>query len=302
MGDYRRLRVTLGNSQGDATTLKYQIRDTQAAQLWASSIVTAQGAGLRERNRFHNFPGHADASLAHLIARVESIAGDLADLHPELEFPRLDRANLQASVSKLHKNFAHSHLVTQMIRPGTAQLWSDFNLALHAIEGYLLEQVIVGESGGLHGATVIFTWNDPCKVPIPQASYADFCLQYDFGAAYLNYSEVGRHIYEIYQAGDDALDDTHIRPHRHISANTFLWFGPSTGHFWAAKTRAKIATWFAERKDRFTRLGLEWDDPRLALGKIPVAQLETPLYTPNEIATYVRELSRFDRVESVEVL
>ncbi len=39
----------------------------------------------------------------------------------------------------------------------------------------------------------------------------------------------------------------------------------------------RLKEWFEERKDRFERLGLFWGDPRLAIGWLPVADLDCEL-------------------------
>jgi len=291
------MSVTLTNEKKEKTTLVYQIRSIAAAQIWAKCIHYARRQScLCDRDRFDNFPNSARGSLENLLKILNSTIEELKTFHPELEFPPINLENLQGSVNYLHFHFAHSHHVTKVVGKHNLKLWSTFNTILHAIENR-----ISSKDEGLPNAAVFFTWLRPLNCPIPEKSYENFCLNLEFGTAYSNYSQVGRHFAEMFWNEDDHLDDAHIRPSNSINGDTLLWFGPSQDHLSNRHNIEKIKTWFLARRERFEKLGWHWGDPKLALGFIPVARLKESLHTEKEINEFVNFLSRFTLVKEVQV-
>lgn len=297
---YTRLLVKLGNSEGQSLEIPYRIRSTDAAEIWADCLKKSQIKGFAEQDRFYGFPGQERNNLAALVNKLDGQIQEIRRRHPELDVPSLDRDQIQASINRLHYEFAHGHIVTEITHNLNDPIWRDFNTCLHALEVVLEDQVFQREFG-LNFSFIVFTWNELRRVPIPEKSFQDFSLGYHFGTAYINYCQVGRHIKEMFDAKDDALDDSHIMPFQKISGDTLLWFGATFGNIWAVNRMNKIKTWFHEREERFGRLGFKWGDPKLALGYIPVAQMEESLYTGAEIKAFQERLSSFNRVISADV-
>lgn len=297
---YKTFTVELANDSSKTFILNYQIRATPAAQLWANCLERASSSGLRESQRFQNFPHGPDSKIDNLIARLQMLISELQQLHPELEFPPLDYSDLQNSVNALHFNFAHGHNVTRIIGLTNSKIWSDFNNCIHEIESALLNQTLARNSS-LTNARVVMTFNSPFKIPVPAECYQDFSLSREFGVAYVNYAQVGRHFLEMFLSKDDSLADEHIQPYRFISADTNLSFGPTLGHIKIKSLETEIKDWFEHHKTRFNRLGYFWDDPQIALGHLPVARLAEPLYSIKEIQRFVKHVAQFNRVQSAQV-
>jgi len=277
--------------------LEYQIRKTKSAQIWAQAIHNAHSCplgGLRERDRFDNFPSNPRASLDHLLGILYDTVEKLRALHPELDFPEVDLNDLQNSINYLHFHFVHSHHVTKSVTAESHDHWTRFNMVLHAIESKIAPQ-----ADAFPNALLIFTWHDNARYEIPDESYSEFCLNMEFGTAYSQYSQIGRHFTEMYWSGDDHLADEHVLPARVISGDTLLWFGPSRDQFWAMGHLLDLEKWFMARRERFERLGHRWGDPRLALGQIPVARLRDSLHTMKELSDFVQSLAGYNRVENV---
>jgi hypothetical protein len=297
---FKKMTVTLSNHQNEKYDLEYQIRNTQAAQIWAQSISNAIPDGLHDTDRFYNFPDQNRSDLNYALEKLERILHQLKSLHPELDFPEVDRKNLQYCINNLHYNFAHSHHVTKCINENNVRLWDEFNITLH-----LIESLVVNKTSLQHlntpGAQIIFTWKSKHYVPIPESSYQDFTVSLDFGTAYINYAHIGRHFLEMFNAQDVQLADEHIQPHRRISADTNLWFGSTLGRTYEITKMKKIEAWFNEHKDRFNSLGYFWSDPLLAIGRIPVARLIEAKYTALEINSFIENIARFQKVEKVTI-
>ncbi|MNL39785.1 hypothetical protein D3C87_1620830 [compost metagenome] len=92
-----------------------------------------------------------------------------------------------------------------------------------------------------------------------------------------------------------------MRPLENASADTYLWLGPSTGPQGLKKKMAAIESWYLQNQDAFRHLGLNWGDPKLAIGWIPVASLETDVSSLSEQKALIDRLNQCDKIESCTV-
>jgi hypothetical protein len=292
--------LSLENMRGENLRLEYRIRPSLSAQAWASEVVLAAAAGIREKNRFYNFPGHDLARLETLVGELGLVIERLKQLMPNLQIPILRRASLQASINELHREFAHSHRIAKSITPANQAIWDRFNVLLHQIESVLNEQTAPKQP--LPRARIVVTFNQPCAVPIQENSYEDFRLSEQFGTAYVNYAHVGRHFAEVFYADDDGIPDEHIQPQRNLSADTSFWFGPTHRDDYEARHREEICRWFNARRERFAKLGHLWGDPKLALGLIPVADLLNPPTSMEEAVELIRNIANYPSVRDFTIV
>lgn len=295
---YRRFVIELQN-RSETLTLPYLVHGTDLAQLWADRVRQATDGGLLERDRFYNFDP-PETRLAEAVSRVRDLVSTLQTLHPEIPFGPLDFADPQAEVNRLHHHFAHGRLVETYITPATANLWEDFNVALHRVES-VLQGLRAEAEGRLPRSRIVVTWKNPQTVDLPPALLKDFRLSWAFGACYMNYCQTGRQIFEMFSAGDDGVDDAHIQPASRLGANVMAWFGESTDADYETHLQARVQEWFAARAGRFAKLGLRWGDDKLALGSAPVAILENAPQTRAERRDFLRTLARFTEVRAARV-
>ena len=276
---YRFCDVRLAGQHDKKLILRYEIRQHEAGEIWASCLEKSISYGLKEANRFSGF---SDQS-SHLQVQLQSTIAELMKIHPQLKFPEVSITHLQESINKLHTNFAHSHLVEQLITPQNTALWSRFNVLLHALESHTSEPK----------GRIVFTWRELNRIEIPERIYPDFNIGLDFGHAYFNYAQVGRQIHEIFFAKDNQVPAEHIKPAQYFSADTLLWFGKSLAE---KDLKSKIQKWFT--KQGFT---FNWDDPKLAIGQVTVARLAEMPVSEEEKLKLIEEISEFDRVLSVNL-
>ena len=88
---FKTVRISLKGPHG-SRVLRYEVRPTEAAQLWANSLRLAAADGLRERHRFYQFPGSRYSDVGRLLESLSQITARLRRHHPELRFPEIDRA------------------------------------------------------------------------------------------------------------------------------------------------------------------------------------------------------------------
>ena len=297
---FSKMLVTISNERQQTFLLEYQIHSTPAAQIWANCIKQASLFGLREKNRFYNFPKQEKQNLDSLIKQLEYLIANLQKKYSDIYFPEVNKRDLKSSINELHYNFAHSALVTQIITSDNREEWDQFNVLLHAIEGALINERSLNYTD-IPAARIIFTWNEPQRTQLIKDSFSDFVTDLTFGSAYINYSQIGRSFCEMFYANDDLLDDEHIKPFQYMNADTYLYFGPTIGHAYSKKINKDIGNWFEARKERFNRLGYFWGNPNLAIGHLPVARLTQQFYSVSEINDFINSLSQYDQVEKVSV-
>ena len=104
---------------------------------------------------------------------------------------------------------------------------------------------------------------------------------------------VGKHLLELFQDDDtDACGDDNVRPQDVLSADTYIYFGPTWEENEVAELEADFYDWWA-KADLTGRLGFEQGDPTNALGRCPVASLD------READTAIRGLTDSQIVELV---
>ena len=115
------------------------------------------------------------------------------------------------------------------------------------------------------------------------------------------YSQVGRHIMELYWSQDEQLPLEHIQLFKNLSSDFFVYLGPSYGHEVHLHEMTEMKKWFNKRKKYFAQIGLSWNPQSLCVGWLPVAYLKKMHYSIPEAKALQRKISRFQKVESIEI-
>ena len=280
--------------------LRFRIRQTKLAERWAALLKQDLPYGVRENNRFCGFYRDPKESIEREIRRINFLIERLKPLYPEIDFGKIDWTDIQKEVNRLHVRFADRHIVKKDLTKQSFQYWNDLNVALHQMEAYLSD--MRNNSQPFPCAEFTVTFHNQQKQDLSDKDYENAVLNRTFGQVYLNYSQVGRHIMELYQSKDETLPLEHIRPFNKMSSDFFVHFGPSYGHELHLSKLKKVKKWFFEREKQFSQIGLSWDPQKLRLGQLPVAHLEEPLLALKEIKAFLKKMARFQKVESVEAL
>lgn len=293
------LRVQLSNSK-EQHILNYEVFSSPVTELWCKSLKQAEALELGEKDRFYNFPRNQGRTLEDLLGHLENVIGQLQALHPELRLNDLDAQNLQVSVNHLHTHFAHSHLVEAKITDQNRELWRDFNTLLHAVEAWLIN-LRHRASLNLPLARIVFTWPDNFRQELPEEAYSHFSLRKEFGGLYANYSQVGRQLVELYYAEDQNVPIEHVQPARFLSADSMLWFGPTTTDEVHFNLLNGLESWFHQHPTLMST-DLKWGDPKLALGYLPLGRLKQNFNSDEERLKYVEFLGQFNEISFVKLI
>lgn len=298
----KNLNIFLSGGSNSTFRLEFEVFSHPAAQKWAHCIERASvESRLAEADRWYNFPGTKMGSLSEIATALNDVIHKINQIHPNLISEPFDSTNAQVSINRLHLHFADSHLVKGTINESSYKLWQEFNLLLHAFES-------VKRSNDLEvrhqipNASMIFTWIDNFKVNINSEDYQEFTIAKKFGTCYVNYCQVGRHIFEAFQADDLDLSKEHLRPLEFISADTYVWFGPSTGPKGLLQKMVAIEQWFKKNEAFFASLNMKWGDPALAIGWIPVASLKKPPMDIEEQKRLLQKIGEYTQIVAITIV
>jgi hypothetical protein len=302
MQNYAHLNLKLKSSDDTQMELKFDVHQNSVAQRWAQSLHAAsQSSHILEADRWYNFPGHTLSSLESVVENLERIIQGLNKIHPDLIVINWNGRSPQETINELHVHFADSHLVKNRITEESYSLWFEFNNLLHAFEAVERSKEIEHQAG-IPNASMVVTWQNQFKQDLHDEDYTHFTIAKKFGTCYVNYCQVGRHIFEMFQAQDLELDPEHVQPLRSVSADSYFWFGPSTGTQGFAKKSADLKNWFFTHQEYFKNLGLHWGDPKLAIGWIPVATLQGNHDSLEQKKELIQKMARMKHVDSLKVL
>lgn len=97
---------------------------------------------------------------------------------------------------------------------------------------------------------------------------------YTFGTVYLNYVEIGKTLEDLAIDDDHYIGDNAFRPYKHYSADFVVLFHNSIVENVNSK-RQKMFEFYNKNLDFFLARGLEFDNPVLRPGRIPLADLDS---------------------------
>ena len=261
---------SLAKTNGEQLDLIYRRLPLAHAELWEQSLAhhCEQGHHLLDQgDRCYHFSDFGSELITvigqcnRVIANINAVLGKGAIKRT------INLDTYQDDVNHLHAISVEAN--RQQGHPGLEQLWTDLNSYLHGIE--ILER---GRDAAQPEGTVFIDLQHRRDWPLPREAYRHFTLDKTFGTCYANYPHVGRHVYEAWLSRDEDGPDDHIMPMHNIGGSSYLWFGSSSGRTNTPRKMAAVKEWFiAENIGK--RLGMRWGDPHLAIGWLPVAQLET---------------------------
>ncbi len=294
------LNIRLTNLEKEHFDLKFHIRQTDLAQRWASLVKNDLPHGVREKDRFAGFYKEPKVGIENGIKRVISLIENLKPLHPEIDFGTVDFTDVQSEVNRIHVNFADRHLVKNDLTKQSFQYWNDLNVVLHQMESYLYDMKY-GNQKSVSKADITITFYNQKKQELTDKDYENAVLNQTFGNIYINYAQVGRHMMELYWSQDETLPTEHIQLFRKLASDFLLYLGPSRGYDMHLYSLDKMKKWFHTKEKYFSEIGLSWNPQKLCIGWLPVAYLEEMCYSLKEAKTLQRKISKFQKVEAVEI-
>lgn len=300
---FKKLIVHLTNhkpkKQPKHMSLVFRIRPIDLAQRWVHLIKEILPQGVREKNRFVGFCNDFQSEIAKRKKNITSLVDALKPIHPEIDFGQFNFKGSQDEINRFHTKFVDSNLAKQN-HPKSFPYWNALNNELHTLEWLFGSQKKAKDE--ISSTVIYVTFYRKKLEDLTEQHYENSTLNQNFGTIYLNYSQVGRHVYDIFCGQDNNIPLDQIKLFNKFSADFFIYLGPHQGHSYHLQLLNKMKDWFYINKDMFSKLELSWDPGKLCLGHIPVASLEHPLYSQSEIISFQKTIADFQEIESVEIV
>jgi len=257
-----KVRFIFSKTDKSVISIDYIPFDQTHSKLWVDSIcafLTSKKC-LVDVERVYNFIGYQE-EFNNSIANCNIVIDKLNTIYT-LSIPYIRADYLQEDVNRVHIHFVESDRQKDL-----NPLWLKLNESLHG-----LETIERNKNKKLQGQ-VFSRLPNAKKYDLPEESYASFTTKKTFGYCYANYPHVGRHILEMYNAQDEHAHDDDILPMHKIAGDFYLWFGNTTPWYFDKIRMLDIRRWFHKNKIQDI-LGMEWGNPRLAIGWLPVAEID----------------------------
>jgi hypothetical protein len=249
--------------------LNYRVFKNTHSKLWLEGLIDYCNSGqvLTDTDRLYNFNPTIDSYLK-AINECNYIIKKINDNSKNKPIPFVKFENLQNDVNHIHINFVDSDLGLEYTKTIDQKTWADLNAYLHG-----LEIAARNKDKRIPQGQIFVELENKKYFDLPEESYQYFTIKKTFGYCYANYPHIGRHLYELYLANDTNALNEHIIPQSRISGSSYMWFGNTTPDEFEKKKLDDIKEWFVNNQ-MSTKVNLEWGDPRLAIGWLPVAELK----------------------------
>lgn len=295
------LAVDIGHP-GDLFTLRWRPRDTDIARRWWGCLERALPQGIYERDRIYNFPEQTwnRASIAAAMVECMGII--------EQQFPGVfDGLSASEDMSQEHFNLLHTYFEKirgSIIEPSTFFVAATgevkrqidrYNVLIHRWEDHVRNQQAL-QVKGRGRPRIVCTFNSTERHPLTEQDYDSFSFAHPYGAMVINYTQVGKQLYDVWLDDDDVVGEDAIRPMNCYRANfkAFFYAMSEESH---QNMMGRIWEWFDRKANHLNMRGFVKHDPRLALGYLTVADL----IPDHDHGTILANVGRLSRIENVRI-
>lgn len=272
----------------DNFPITWDINDTIIANSWYEKLKISYQSGIKENNRFYNFPGQLWSkesiimALADEMNIINSNIKHYFNSWPHFEMTQDDLNRLHNKFSKLRGSLENPSMYWNTASQETKNAIEKMNILIHRLESY-----------GNHRPRFVCTFNDEQRSDIPKNEFYHFTLNNNFGDIALNYNQVGKQLLDAYRDRDIDVSEE-LRPmNQYGSAFTAKFY--TITKYDSFMLRNKIHEWYLEHSFN-TKLQKSFYDVSIALGWIPVASLSMDNYAHYEI---IESLGKNDAINKI---
>lgn len=269
-----KITVEFGN---DKFPLTWKVNDYQIAADWYEKVKSTLNLGIREVDRFYNFPNQPRWSKPYISNEIRKCMQVIETQYPNyFRGINIPHANMnQDDLNYLHKFFTRirgsvSNSATTYIKANeqVRDAINDYNNLIHRFESH--------DTGR---PRFVVTFYDEMMEDIKIDDFYKFTLENQFGDMCLNYVQIGKQVIDCFRDHDLTVDEE-IRPMHQFGAAFSVKFC-EIDKVYAFDINRRVRAWY--KNNLMTKLGLDSHDPKLSIGWIRVAKLEDSKYTKNEI-------------------
>jgi hypothetical protein len=229
-------------------------------------------------DRTFNFPGDGRDKV-WIAQKLNECITTINNYFPVIKhraFPDMD----QEHMNQLHKYFevyrgpvSTPAKFYRLAPTEVKSAFSDYNSLIHRYEdfGRNLESV---KNGNAPAAKIVLNYSSSERHLLAEEDFLQFTTRIVFGCYYLNYCEVGKPIWDMYQDNDDVVGEENILPLKYYSADALIEFSPTCSEEVDDNNRKLFSEWWDKNIALMDSLGFKKGAPTNAIGHIPLADLD----------------------------
>lgn len=261
-------------NRNDEFELQFQIRHISIAKRWVERLLSAkQKYTIDDPGRFYGF-GSVAAQTEQALVDINQCIDDINSFESIID-RHLRDINDQDTLNYLHHIFETYHgLLDQqqhdfwrrapdLVRKNLANL----NVLVHRCESIYR---------GARPRHVVTWYGLPKTEKLSDIDYSQFQLEDCFGSVCLNYVEIGKTLEDLAYDNDQYISDQAFRPFKHFSADFNVKFFEDSNRLTREKYNI-IKNYYNSNRSFFADRGYAWEDPKLAIGSIVLADLSSEL-------------------------
>ena len=288
--------IVFVNSLGKEYNLHYTVHNTSIGKRWYDLLQYHLGKNnsVSEPDRLYNFPNsdwNEEKIIAELNACIEIINRTEKNItHTAYVGMQQEQLNhLHYYFEKLRGGILTPGNFRQSANPEQRSALERYNVIIHRAENFYKQDSI-------NDPRIVVTFDNKKRVELLDDDYNYFTFTRQFGEVYINYCEVGKPLYDVFKDGDDIVGEDNIRPLRYYSPDFTVTFFNRSQEICDRFTEA-MNEWWDQNNNYLTALGFTKNDPKNAMGNIPVASIDTK----KKPADIVYDLSEYNKMKRVEV-
>lgn len=266
-------KIVFKNSFQELFKLSFKVYDTDIGHKWFNALneQVEQNSQIYEPDRFYSFPSD--------VWNEENIVNELNKCIDEINSTKTIIKH-RAYVGMSQKNLNHLHHYFENLRgninspadfwlnssAATKKILERYNVLIHRAEDFYLQKPLNLEP------RIVCTFQNKKRYELSDNDYKNFTLVKNFGEVYINYCEVGKTLYDLYRDDDNIIGEDNIRPQRYYSADFKVHFHTTT-QLHSNNILNKMDKWWQKNHNYLLSLGFSPNNPRNAIGNIPVAKI-----------------------------
>ncbi len=256
-------RVHLTGSKN--VSLDFETYGNSYVKLFEDSLVDAiQNSSLRHPYKVYNF---SDQQI-EIKEQIDKINTTIDIINSSKSDTFIDRKiNYETYADDV--NYVHTHFVDSHVSDIDGEAFGDLNNHLHGLEILQSPRQNNNAIGQIY-----LDFHNKKFFDMPEEALKNFTISRKYGECYVNYCQIGRHIFEMFNNQDEHAHDDHIIPLNRISGSTYIWLGPNTGFETFKQKTKQLEEWFTTNNIS-EKIGMKWGDPKLAIGWLPVGRMTT---------------------------
>lgn len=286
------------NSIGKEYNLQYTVYNTSIGKRWYNLLKShlEKNSTVSEPDRLYNFPS-SNWNEEKIVNELNECI-DVINSNEKIITHTAYLGMPQEQLNHLHHYF--EKLRGGVLTPGN--FWQSantehrkalerYNVIIHRAENFYKQDSI-------KNPRIVVTFKPKKRVELLDDDYNYFTFARQFGEVYINYCEVGKPLYDVFKDGDDIVGEDNIKPLRYYSPDFTVTFHDRTQEKCDRFIKA-MNEWWDQNNNYLTALGFTKNDPKNAMGNIPVASIDTNKQ-PSDIVYDLCEYNRMERVEVYE--